>query len=204
MIRDRKDVFTTATGRVLYVLEPDPSQICIEDIARSASRVCRYNGHLKAECEFYSVAQHAVLVSHECFTVNALIGLMHDAAEAYTHDIITAWKVAMGDSFRVIERAWISAVDEAFGFGGRLLHLPADVKHADNILLAQERRELCVRTEIDDWAFELARESDAPIVPMLPFAAYRFFMARYRELVPEARERILTPSTLGALVTEVP
>lgn len=203
MLRDRKDVFTTATGRVLYVLEPDPALICIEDIARSASRVCRFNGHLKESVEFYSVAQHAVLVSHECLAVNALLGLMHDAAEAYAQDVIRGLKHALGDGYRAIESAWTSAVDEAFGFGGRLISMPADVKRADHVLLAQERYELCVLTEVDEWVRELPFDAYESISPLLPFDAYRYFMARYRQLVPEARERILTPSTLGALL-EVP
>jgi 5'-deoxynucleotidase YfbR-like HD superfamily hydrolase len=204
-MRDRKDVFTTATGRVLYVLEPDPSQICIEDIARSASRVCRFNGHVRPDVEFYGVAQHAVLVSFECLPVNAAIGLMHDAAEAYTQDVIRPLKHALGDGYAQIERAWTAAVDEAFGMGGRLLHMPTDVKRADMVLLAAERRDLCVLSEHDGWVEEVARDRPERIVPLLPFTAYSLFMRRFGELFPRlSDDRFVTPSVLGSLIQERP
>lgn len=199
MIRARKDVFTTATGRVLYVLEPDPSQICIEDIANSAAKTGRFNGHVRPDVEFYSVAQHAVLVSHTCFSVHAAEGAAHDAVEAYVQDVIRGMKHALGDGYGQIESAWTAAVDEAFGFHGRLMNLPADVKNADRRVLAQERRDLCTLTEVDAWIDEF-QPLDQPIVPLLPFAARALFMARWRQLFPEALERFLTPDTLASLV----
>lgn len=50
----------TASGRHIDLLAPCPDEIMIEDIALGLSRECRFSGQTR---EFYSVAQHSVLVS---------------------------------------------------------------------------------------------------------------------------------------------
>lgn len=49
----------TFTGRQFFPLEPDFEQVDIRDIAHALSMKCRYTGHVR---EFYSVAQHSVLM----------------------------------------------------------------------------------------------------------------------------------------------
>lgn len=74
----------TFTGKKVYPLEPCSSEYCIEDIAHALSLTCRYGGH---SSDFYSVAQHCCIVSDLCPEGLKLVGLMHDAAEAYLGDV---------------------------------------------------------------------------------------------------------------------
>jgi len=79
----------TYTGKKLYFLEPKPEQIDIEDIATALSNECRFGGHTKS---FYSVAEHSILVATICPAPLALVGLLHDASEAYLRDIASPIK----------------------------------------------------------------------------------------------------------------
>ena len=76
----------TYTKKKFDLLDPKPEMVCIEDVAHHLSNVCRFSG---ACSEFYSVAQHSVLVSEVCSPDSAVWGLLHDAGEAYYGDIVT-------------------------------------------------------------------------------------------------------------------
>jgi hypothetical protein len=84
----------TYTGKKFYPFSPNPGEFDIKDIAHSLSNQCRFNGHVK---EFYSVAQHCVLIANYLEHIGhslsyILAGLLHDAGEAYVGDIITPVK----------------------------------------------------------------------------------------------------------------
>ncbi len=81
----------TYTGLVIDPLEIPIIDVRIEDIAHALSLQCRYNGHCK---EFYSIAQHSILVAGhiDCCSRTQLFGLLHDAAEAYLGDMIRPLK----------------------------------------------------------------------------------------------------------------
>ena len=51
--------FQTKTGKLVDVQNPTPDIVDLEDIAHALSMTCRYAGHCR---EFYSVAEHSVLV----------------------------------------------------------------------------------------------------------------------------------------------
>ena len=50
----------TYSGKRFYILDPRPQDVDIVDIAHALSLLTRFTGHTR---EFYSVAQHSVLVS---------------------------------------------------------------------------------------------------------------------------------------------
>jgi len=74
----------TLSGKKFSYQFATADDIDIEDIANALSNICRFAGHLP---EFYSVAQHSVLVSQIVPPEFAFEALMHDAAEAYCQDI---------------------------------------------------------------------------------------------------------------------
>jgi uncharacterized protein len=88
---------------------PSKSDFTIEDIAHGLANICRYSGQCS---EFYSVAEHSILVSEVAkgFEFEAL---MHDAAEAFLGDITRPLKQLLPD-FKKIETEVELAVFERF------------------------------------------------------------------------------------------
>lgn len=88
------DFIITRSGTRFYPLDPNPEDICIEDIAASLSKKCRFTGHC---AKFYSVAEHSILAAHFAKSIDpsgrsTMQALLHDAAEAYLADVATPVK----------------------------------------------------------------------------------------------------------------
>lgn len=82
----------TFTGKRFYPLDPNPDDICIEDIAHHLSNECRYGG----ACRFnYTVGQHCILGAKFVSEANRLPFLLHDASEAYLKDLLRGLKTQM-------------------------------------------------------------------------------------------------------------
>ena len=79
------DWMTLVSGRQFWPFDPRPGDVRIADIAHSLSMQCRYGGHSP---QFYSVAEHSVLLSRRVSPENQLWALMHDSPETYLKDTI--------------------------------------------------------------------------------------------------------------------
>jgi len=169
---------TTLSGRRLDFLNPDIDSICISDISHALSNECRYAGHCPG---FYSVAQHSYLTSLIVPPEFYLEALLHDAAEAYCKDIPSPLKGLLPD-YRAIE-ARIDAVIR------RKFHLPekmsSEVKRADLIMLATERRDLEIDTETFWPMLEGIPAADIIVFPLTHTQAERQFFNRWDQLVGE-------------------
>jgi uncharacterized protein len=131
------DWIQTHTGRRFNPLKPNPDAIVIQDIAHALSMQCRFSGHSK---EFYSVAQHCVLVSYICDHNDALWGLMHDATEAYLVDVPRPLKRSgKFQAYIEFEAVMQEAICRRFALPFKE---PPSVKEADTVLLATEARDL--------------------------------------------------------------
>ncbi len=129
----------TSSGRRFWPADPRVDDICIDDIAHALSMQCRFGGH---SLQWYSVAQHSVLVARLCSPENQLVGLLHDATEAYLQDIIRPLKTELREVYNPLERAWAMAIGLVFGLGDRLADLPKEVHDADRAVLVAEHRDL--------------------------------------------------------------
>ncbi|SQC88202.1 Uncharacterised protein [Klebsiella pneumoniae] len=127
-----------------YFCNSGPDIVYIEDIALALSNLCRFTGHLD---EFYSVAQHSVLASYLVPSEFALEALLHDASEAYCNDIAAPLKALLPD-YRGIEK-WVEGlISQKFGTPETI---SPEVKQADLIMLATERRDLFIDDDTE-WA----------------------------------------------------
>lgn len=137
------------SGRRLNLIEPSPLDIEITDIARGLSRNTRWNGQTYGD-HAWSVAQHSVFVVEilDRFRPRPpawirLAGLLHDASEYVTHDLITPLKAVVGDVFKEVEARLTEAVHIRFGLPPRLdPDVKAQIKKADIIAGATEAVQL--------------------------------------------------------------
>jgi hypothetical protein len=97
---------TTAGGTVVDLQAFRGELVEVEDLARALAHLCRFAGHVR---RYYSVASHSAAVADELLCrgvgpAGALVGLLHDASEAYTGDLISPIKEAGGlAGFRALE-----------------------------------------------------------------------------------------------------
>lgn len=168
-------VIETYSGNVFHYGKFEESIIDIEDIAHSLSMLCRFNGHTR---EFYSVAQHCVIVSKLCNSDDALWGLLHDATEAYLTDIPSPLKRTEEFKFySELEDRLMAHIARTFNLKG---NIPPSVKNADKTALFMEKRDL-----MNDSGFYKVVTEGLPkeiIVPLNPSEAEDLFLARYNEL----------------------
>lgn len=173
--------FDAAGGGHCFIHNPEASRITLHDITLSLSRIARWGGRTLAAQRAYSVAQHSVMVSKLCRPEHALIGLLHDASEAYLGDVISPLKRVLKATYMPIETRWCLAIGQRFGLGDKLANLPVDVKCADLIALEVERHDLMNCKGNVRGAEE--RPTTLPeIVPVDEFEAYFLFLDRFNEL----------------------
>ena len=185
----------TFTGRAFYPCEPYATDVDERDIAHSLALQSRFGGHCLVP---YSVAEHCLRVSRIVPPEHALAGLLHDAAEAYVVDLPRPLKVALAASdYSALEKKCARVI--GYRFGVDLVNLPDEVRHADEVMLATERRDLMTACK-----FEWQPLPDALLEAIEPMAwdeAEELFLGRLRELTRTDTDRCppLSPDeALGA------
>ena len=172
MSAHRPDILLQS-GNFFNFLSPDDSIITIEDIAQGLANESRFNGQTR---EFYSVAQHSVLVSLIVPPEHALAGLLHDCSESVMKDIPKPLKRLLPD-YQALEQTVERAILAKFGIS---LPLHPSIKAADLVMLATEKRDLMPANDHPEWP------SVEPITniiePLSPSDAKWVFLRRYRVL----------------------
>lgn len=181
----------TYTGKAFDLLNSTPDMVCIEDIAHSLSLLCRYTGHVR---EFYSVAQHCVLMAENNEPLgDPMAKLLHDAAEAYIGDIASPWKQLLwlfdeergtrSISFKSNIYNFEQKIQNVIGLAlGVNLKYSAEVKESDNRMYFTEVRDLMPTSEeFGKWRGNL-KPLDGKIFPLGPVTAERLFLQVYHKL----------------------
>lgn len=171
----------TATGKVFDFENPTPEMICPEDIVLALSRTTRFNGHVP----FYSVAQHSLEVSFRFLDAErALIGLLHDAAEAYVGDVVSPLKrMPYMQGYRDLEgRVW-AAIASRFELPEEI---PEEIEHADLRMCATEK-ETFIPQEAKPWGLGVEPYASLKVPsPQPPAVIAKSFARRWAYLVPGA------------------
>ncbi len=175
------------SGRRLDLLDPSPLDVEIEDIAHGLARVARWNGQTVG-AHIFSVAQHTLLVE-AIARVRApgldkrarLAILLHDAPEYVIGDLISPFKVIIGDAYKAVEQRLLTAIHLRFGMPAKL---PEDVsrliKTADRAAAFLEATRLAGFTLAEARRFFGAR-------PVLSAATEREFLTPWPANVAERR-----------------
>ena len=140
------DWIQTYTGGQFWPMDPRAEEIYAEDIAHALSMACRYAGHC---LEFYSVAEHSVLLSRVVAPEYRLWALLHDASEAYLVDVPRPVKPFLAN-YRETEDRLMAEVCRRFGLA---LDMPVEIKRADSAILNDERAQN-MRHSRHDWSVD--------------------------------------------------
>lgn len=129
---------TTVTGVQFTPFDPDPDDVRLEDVAHGLANLCRASGQTQF---FYSVGLHSIYVSQDLAARGEsrrrqLIGLLHDAQEAYINDLVSPVKTHLED-YQSLEAGVEAVIWEAFDLDPSSEDL-AVVKESDRRLCRHE------------------------------------------------------------------
>jgi len=176
---DKGPYINTYSGKSFHILNPEPDDIDIKDIAHHLSLQCRSVG---AVTRHYSVAQHSLfvcqLVSEQ--TADPVIqmqAIMHDSEEYITGDWPTPIKWCI-PGVRTVAKNIKKAIGEKFGI--ELVNMPPIVKRMDNVAMATEKEQLYLPSEV---VWHDMPEPDERAIPTLsPQEAEKLFIDKYNEV----------------------
>jgi hypothetical protein len=166
---------TTFRGKKFHYLDPDPEDIDIRDIAHALSMTCRFGGHVR---EFYSVAEHSMRVAILVPPRLMIPALLHDAHEAYLHDVPRPIKYDMPGYKEMADRIQ-RAIDIKFNIDKLSVEDEAIIKNADNVMLMTEAKSLGINT--DGWV-EIEKPLAGEFVPVKHGVAEVGFMLMWKKL----------------------
>ncbi|WP_142021936.1 HD domain-containing protein [Bosea vestrisii] len=186
------------SGRRLDLLDPSPLDVEIEDIAHGLARVARWNGQTRGAHSF-SVAQHCLLVEAIAGHLNPdwsdawrMIALLHDAPEYVIGDMISPFKVVMGDAYKSVELRLLTAIHLRFGLPAATPALQKRrTKEADTIAAFFEATQLAGFGRQEALKFFGRPQALPPAVlawlePLDTETAQARFLARFGELTASA------------------
>lgn len=192
----------TFSGVGFQPITPKVANVRIDDVARGLAYKFRYGGHT----EPVTIAEHSILVSRVIEILwpeskQMMAGLLHDACEAYTHDIQgpirKSIRVLLPDGSLVtwgdMERTINQVIAKALGIGQDFYQAP-EVRAADVLALAIEKEQIPTLKQLDSWgtpAIPPVLLSKLKVEFLSPEMAKDAFLGRYyslREVSPNPSE----------------
>lgn len=173
----------TDSGIKVFLANPSPEMIKIEDIAHGQAHLCRYNGQCK---KFYCVGEHVYLVAQDVLRRTGDIELakcaaMHDSSEAYLGDLTSPLK-AMLLVYPILEARFEVAISSRFRLKYPFDH--PEIKRSDYEVFFTEKDHLFdhpyeswgregvkADVKIEGWRPELAKARFLELVDELGIAA---------------------------------
>lgn len=134
----------TYSGILVDLANPENIPDCdinIIDIAVSLARECRWSNHTISN---YVVAQHCMLMADLVPNEFKLEALMHDAVEAYLHDVPSPLKLLL-PLYRQIEDRWHRRLATRFNF---VYPYPDIIAEIDAKLMVAESRKIIQGSKI--------------------------------------------------------
>jgi hypothetical protein len=178
----------TFSGKRFDLENPQPADVDIVDIIQALSNICRFNGHCRQR---YTVLEHSVRVAEIVPEEFRFTALLHDAGEAYYGDITRPLKMVLHELTKYETRCgpakpfqwFLDKIDAAIASAfGTTYPLPECVKHADDVLLATEARDL-MGPPPEPWV-RLPDPLPDVITPMYESVAYTRFVEMFHAYKP--------------------
>jgi len=179
--------FLTAKSRILFwPLQPRLDEVYIEDIACGLANECRFGNQL---VDFYSVAEHSVLLSYMVPRPLARWALIHDTPEAYMSDIPRPIKTLPEfEEYRRREIILMRLLSQFFNMEQEeeppeLKPYDQRIAYLENIVFKGDAAIAKIRaSNIAEEEVEYALEHRSIIEKWGPAKAYDAWIARYEEL----------------------
>lgn len=153
----------------------EPKNFKIHDIAHALSNICRFTGHCS---EFYSVAQHSILICSELQHTDRdtqLWALLHDASEAYLGDVSSPLKRMLPD-YKVLETKCMNAIAHHF----RLSPVIPNIVHMLDLRICLTEGECLMGGGTHEWNFpDHIKPLNMIIEPMPPKEAKEAFLSYF-------------------------
>lgn len=181
----------TYSGQRVSLLDDSTHCFNLEDIARGLSGVNRFNGQTLFP---YSVAEHSVHVASRLPPELQLLGLLHDASEAYLIDMPSPHKALLPD-YRFYEEKTQERIYRRFGLDPDWVKTvyPA-VKEKDVYMLCLEGNLLQKYNDFPE--VEESKEAPNIVVGWDFFDMQKIFKGAYHRIT---RGEFLEPTTLTTM-----
>lgn len=165
----------TNSGRSIELTTlPIDQDFDINDIAHHLAMICRFGG---ATDEFYSVAQHSVIVSRYVEKEYQFAALLHDASEAYLGDMVEPLKMLLPD-YQRIESAMQVAINAHYDLNYQCY----EGAYRDIDLMVRYEEAKCLGVPLIRPKNFFTKLDGMKINPLPPKAAKKLFLERFAEL----------------------